>query len=331
MSKLPSFVAIKKAVKKVTAKLFTKNTVTFLLFFILATLFWLMQTIGTKKDITVEIPVKYKGIPQNYVISENLPTEINIIVKDEGKELLDYYWFDRPDSVEINLSGKFQSGGGTINYQVELLRNELYPTMPKSAQIIGFIPEYIQINYDMLAEKTLPVKLHGDYSLAQQYILSDSISIQPSQIIAYGTQSVLDSIDYVNITPFSRLLLTSTTTFTENLEPIPAVRFNVQQVEVSIPVEITTEKNIKISVVPIHFPQGITLRTFPAAVTATFSVGISKFSKIMPQDISVGIDYETLKTVTGNKYPLQITSFNPDIRNLRITPQEVEILLEKND
>lgn len=331
MGKLTFFTAIKKAVEKVTAKLWTKNAVTFLIFFILATLFWLMQAIGTKKDLTIDIPVKYKGIPNNFIIYNDLAPHISVTIKDDGRELLSYYWFGRPDSLVIDLSDKFKPNGGTISFPVKQLRNEIYATLPKSAQISSFIPEFIQINYDQLAEKTLPVQLQGSYSLAPQYILSDSISIIPAKVKVFGAQIVLDSLTHVNAKPFDKPNLTSNTTFSENLEPINTVVFEQEKVDITIPVEITTEKSMEISITPINFPKGITLRTFPATVTATFSIGISKFSNVNAKDIFVSLDYNEIIKKSCIKYPLQVNSTNPDIRNLRISPSEVETLLEKDE
>ena len=115
------------------------------------------------------------------------------------------------------------------------------------------------------------------------------------------------------------------------MEPINTVVFEQEKVDITIPVEITTEKSMEISITPINFPKGITLRTFPATVTATFSVGISKFSNVNAKDIFVSLDYNEVIKKSCIKYPLQVNSTNPDIRNLRISPSEVETLLEKDE
>lgn len=314
-------------IRKVAAKILTRNAVTFLGFFLLSSFFWFILSVNTPNEKTIKVPIKYVGLSDKYMITNELPQNLNILVKDNGKEL-NLYWHKKIDSATVDLTRRFESGR-TINYSTKQLTDDIASQLPKTVKIVSVSPEIIKVEYHKLAQKELPVQLQGDYSLAPLFVLSDSVSIEPAKITVFGAKKTLDSLKCVNVTKFSQLNLTTTTTFSQPLEPIDLVKFSTENVQISIPVEITTEKQVTLPIQVLHCPEEMTLRTFPTSVTATFSIGLSQFNKISEKDIRISIDYKTLSKQTDNKFPLQVRNNNSAIKNLRISPAEVEILLEK--
>jgi len=71
------------------------------------------------------------------------------------------------------------------------------------------------------------------------------------------------------------------------------------------------------------------IRTFPAIVNVTYTVGLSHFNSLVPDDIQVYLDYNDLISGKLNKQRLKIINNTSHISNIRIVPQEVEFILEE--
>ena len=123
--------------------------------------------------------------------------------------------------------------------------------------------------------------------------------------------------------------LNDTNSFICKLKPIQSVRFSVNEINVNLFVEQFTEKKVQIPITAVNCPDNLYIRTFPAVVNATFTVGLSQFNSLFPNEIQVFLDYNDLKLGKHNKQKLKITNNTSYISNIRIAPQEVEFLLEE--
>lgn len=319
---------IKKTTLKVAKFFFTKDTATFLFFLCLAALFWLMYAVGTRREIMVTIPLSYIGIPNDVAVTNAIPQQITYTIKDEGQKLIGYYLGLDFDSLRVDLTNQFD-GSGQVNYNVRPLLNHIQSHLPQSSLIINLKPEVISLNYVALDRKILPVHLSRPIPIAPQCVLLDSITIIPSLIEVYAPKSVLDTVHFVSVEPFHSNPLEKTSTFKKQLQSLPFGRMDVSSVKIVVPVEMSTEKTVDIPIQGVNFPQNLVLRTFPAVVKATFSVGLSRFNSISAKDFQAVVDYKELQRSTSYKVPVQASTLNPNVRNVRYTPAEVEFLLEK--
>ena len=67
---------IKRQGNKVATFLKSRDVVTFLFFFLLAFFMWYMYSIGTQREISRKIPIKYVGIPEDIQLDKPLPEKL---------------------------------------------------------------------------------------------------------------------------------------------------------------------------------------------------------------------------------------------------------------
>ena len=68
----------------------SKDILTFLMFVALSFLFWMMQSLGEDMNTVYRIPIKYTNIPDNTIITCDLPTSVTVHLRDEGAVLMNY-------------------------------------------------------------------------------------------------------------------------------------------------------------------------------------------------------------------------------------------------
>lgn len=320
---------VRAVAKQVARVLFTKDTATFLSFLFLATLFWVMYNVGARRSTTVEFPVRYVGIPGNVLLERDLPASLSVVVKDEGQVLMNYKLLSDNDTLTIDLTGKFV-GGSPLTVDFRAQGAAMRQRLPETSQILSVKPEAASVGFVSLEQKTLPVRLSRQIPLANPYVLLDSVRLKPSAVEVFAPRAVLDTLHFVEALVDGRLeSLSRSATFRFPLEPVAAAKFDVADVEVSVPVEMSTEKSFELSVQGRDFPDGVVLRAFPATVTVVCSVGVSRFEALSESEFAAYVDYADIQKNASYKVPVTVVTDNAHIRAMRYSPTEVEFLLEK--
>ena len=73
-------------------KMWNRQTLVFLFFLVLSSAFWLLQTYNEVYEQEIEVELDVRGLPQNAVLTSDLPGSIKAVVKDRGVTLLGYQY-----------------------------------------------------------------------------------------------------------------------------------------------------------------------------------------------------------------------------------------------
>jgi len=327
MAKKKSINLLTNFLQKLKSFFFTKDILSFLLFLALSSAFWFVHALGKERETTIVVPVRYVGIPINVAVTNSPPSEITLNIKDQGLRLFDYS-NNHITPLTIDLNRVFYQKGEVL-ITPDLLNGRIRRYLKPTTTILDIHPDSILIQYEKLSVKTLPIKLHSKIELANQYMLSNNIQLDPTIVTVFGPKQILDTMKFVNTEYLNLKNLNDTIYYSCNLKPIKLVRFSVKQTKVSIFVEPFTERKVQIPIAAINCPQNMTIRTFPAFVNATYTVGLSQFYALTPTDIQVFLDYNDLKQSKQSKQILKIKNNTTHISNIRIFPSEVEFILEE--
>ena len=66
----------------------------FLFFFFVSAAFWLLQSLNETFDVELKVPLKLENVPSDVVITSDLPSDLNVMVRDKGTVLVSLYlWY----------------------------------------------------------------------------------------------------------------------------------------------------------------------------------------------------------------------------------------------
>jgi len=315
--------------QKLKSFFFSKDILSFLLFLSLAAAFWFVNALGKERETTISIPIRYVGIPPNIAITNKIPSAITITVKDQGLRLFSYSE-QRLTPISFDLSRVYYQKGEILFTSEQISANiKKYPNLMSTTSVLEIQPDSIFIKYEKLSVKTLPVEFVSKIELAPQYMLSNKVELNPSFVMIFGPKKILDSLKSVRTEYVELNDLNEPKQFTVKFKTIKSVRFVNNETKVSLFVEQFTEKNIKIPVKYINCPSNLAVRTFPAVVNLTYNVGLSHFNSLVSNDIEVFLDFNDLKMGNNNRKKLKIKNNSPFVSNVRVSPEEVDFLLEE--
>jgi hypothetical protein len=304
-----------------------KDILSFLLFFAISACFWYVHALGKERERNIIVPIKYTGIPLNLFMINNPPSEISLDIKDQGVRLFEYS--DKNLSpITIDLSRVFYQKG-EILITPDQLKSRVIRYLKPTTTILDIHPDSLLIKYEKLSSKTLPIEFVGKIDLAHQYMFSDKIRLQPNVLTVFGPKSILDTLKIIRAECAVVKNISDTISFRCKLKPSKLTHYSVSETKVTIFVEQFTERKVQIPITILNCPSNLAVRTFPAFVNATYIVGLSQFKTLNPSDIQVYVDFNELKSDQQSKQLLKIINNSIHISNIKISPVEVEFILEQ--
>lgn len=317
---------VSPAIKTYFSKIHWRNTFLFLLFLIVAFIFWMMLFFQNDIEANYKIPVRYSNIPEDVVFEHSLPSQIEIRVSDKGSEIFRYAFLLK-DSIEVDIE-KYRNEH-INNLQgtelKELIRQKLF----KSTTLTAYYPANISLVTSKLQQKTIDVVFDGEISTGRSNLVVAEYHFEPQTVIAYGSQTQLAEIENATTvyTQFNNLKATSQ--FQIKLKPIEGVKFVPDQVEIYIPLMEYTERRFEIPITTRNVPSTMDVKFFPSHTEVSFSVTLEEYKKISQDDFKIELNYNEFHKNENGRVNLELSTSPHTIRNIQLSPSSVEFLLEK--
>lgn len=303
----------------------SRNFLAFLFFLFLSFAFWLFLSLDDEYEKEFAIPVKLRNVPEDVVITTDLPPSIHVTLKDKGSELLRYQYTRLP-VVNVDFRN-YDNHAGHVTISVSDLAKSLTQKLSPTTKLVSFKPDHVEYYYNYGFNVRMPVCLNATIKAESLYGIS-SVKVIPDSVTVYASQEVLDTLTEVNTTPIYASSLNATQTRRVSLAPIRGAKFEPSQVKVHIEVDQVTEKTVSVPIRWVNFPASKVLRTFPSKVKIIFQVGMGLYRKITADDFVLVLRYEDLLKETDGKVALSLKSLPAGVSHVRIVPGEVEFLIE---
>ena len=288
----------------------------------------MLQTLQDTNEYSLTVPVIYNEVPQDITITNKLPDNLKVVVRDKGSLLYYYYRHRKELSLNIDLMEWYRDEGiskipeGTIE---SMIRSKLRPT----TQLLSIQPDTISVFFVRKAKKEVPVILDERISFFPQYMQSGAPEVFPPRVTVYAPQNVLDQISSVKTELLHVDDLKDTVVYSVSIKPIEGVKFSNEKVKVRINVEEFTERSIMVPVTGLNFPSNESLLSFPTEVKISFLVGLSSYAKIDSEDFQVSIDYTELTKSSDKVHKPVLVKFPATAQNIRIYPEKVDCMIER--
>lgn len=297
----------------------------FLFFFFVSCTLWLMMTLNKYYETEIKIPLRVKKIPSDMYAVSTGDEKIILKIRDRGTVLLNYYMQTfLPVTAEYK---EFHKQNGRLTMSTGALKKQINGQLATSTEIISLSPDSI-IYYTQESTKKYPVEISGEISSAIQYEIGD-IKITPDSVWVFGPESATDTMYFVYTEQITKTELRDSLTLDVKLQKKEGVKYNPETVNIKIPVTPYTEKTFEKTINGVGFPSSYTLKAFPSKAKVIFDVNMTKIDSISASDFSIGILYGDIYGNNSDKVKLTLLKHPEGVRNIRIIPNEVEYIIER--
>lgn len=292
---------------------------------VFSTFLWFLNDLNRVQTVNVEIPVRFTGLPYDMVSTNSLPNTMQATVEATGFDLLWRSYTSQKRVVEIPL--RLEKGGAApgktylfnINYYLQDISDEL----GSHVKIKRIFPDTFSIRFEKRFIKRVPVRLASNLQFEKEFNISGDISLVPDSVTISGTKENIAKVDSVFTENLILKGLKKNYSGDLKLESLNGVTYNVENIDVQIPVEQFTEKTISLKISTIGVPANYELNTIPDVVNLKLFVPLSMFNKIKADEYMVAAEFPDPKS-TGNKILLKVVSKPSFVKVISLDPGSVE-------
>jgi hypothetical protein len=302
----------------------------FLFFLVLSSIIWMLIELSKSYVTTVVFEVEYTDLPSGRLVQKKPIPELKVAIKGQGFTLIKYKVKRHKILLNLkNISKTKEDYYILPNKQIPFLNSQF----SNGIEIINIIKDTVFIEMGVSISKKVPVKPNLKIQYKAGYNLVEKLKISPDTVTVSGSKKYIDSITELttnslkldNVFKNIEVELTLLSSFKIN-----QVKMSANKVKISGKVDKFTEGTFRIPVKIINVPEGVHITTFPKEIEAVYQSGLSNFSKIAKNDISVFFDYKQYENDTLITYLTPIIEQKSDyIYALKINPAQLEFLIEK--
>lgn len=300
----------------------------FFLFFVFVSFcFWLLQILNETYQTEFRIPLRLKNVPKEVVMTLDIPSEIRVKVEDRGTILLNYMLGRTFFPATFDFADYADKGTRVVIPASELSK-KIATQLNGTTRILAIRPDTVDFIYTKGTAMKVPVVVNKDVTTGRQYYVSD-VKCQPDSVTVYAPEEALKNVLTAYTQPIELKDITDTVVKHVSLQSTRGIKFVPSSVEVSICVDMYSEKTVEVPVVGFDFPRGKVLRTFPSKVEVTFQVGLAYFKSITANDFLVGVSYVDLQKGSGDKATVVLRGIPEHVSHIRISPASIDYLIEE--
>lgn len=330
MSKLTSFL---KFFKSLRMPVFEARSVGLFCFFVvISTMFWCFLTFNENMQRDIQVEFEITEVPRDVTFIDDVPQTITVTVADRALNMIKYQLF--PRKVSIRFADYTMNNTSTLNLTTQQLRGLVTRVLGSSSRLINMMPATMTLAYTDLPGKKVPIVLDLQVDAGMQYVLNGEVIKQLDSVSVYGDSKTLSEIEQVYTYHVVLNGLTETVERKISIQPIKNVRIEPEYITVMVPIERLIQSKQVLQVEVRNQPDGMKLILFPSLVEVSYLIPQSlymKDRKDVRHKIVAVVDYNDLDTEGGSyKLPVHIESAPAVYRNLQLTQDSVEFILEKH-
>lgn len=307
-----------------------RRIVIFALCLFIATALWFLNALSKDYSTTVSYPVKFVNPPRNMFLTSNPPAKFQLNVNAHGFSLLRHKLSLSSSPIVLDLTTIRQEEDGTSNtitVQTQNLISRFSDQVSSEITITDITPQVLTLIFDSLETKMVSVEANIKKEFKSQFYQKGAITVKPESIQISGPATALDTIQSLKTELTEIKDINTDIERTVRVSHPENTRVSEERITIQIPVERFTEKEISLPIQVKNKPETTSIKLFPSEAKISFLVGMSEYENITAADFKAFVDYneadhdaETLK--------IEIESKPPYIQMLRISPQNVEFLVE---
>lgn len=307
--------------------LWNKQTFIFLFFLALSTTFWVFQTLNETYEEDFVVPLELRNVPNNVVVTTDLPTDVHVSLRDKGSVLLAYRYTRKLRAVTVDFN-TYSNGMGHVTIQGSELSKQVASQLLASTQMISFKPETLEYYYNYGLCKRVPVVVQSNVQTGKMFSLSNILT-DHNTVLVYASKEILDTITAAYTKPYALRNAVDTTRVKLPFSQIRGAKFVPNSINVAFCVDRVVEKTVQVPVQQVNFPASKQLRTFPATVSVTFQVTMGQYRNITSDNFVLVVNYEELLKNKTNVCHLSLKTIPTGVSHVHISPQDVEYIIEE--
>lgn len=300
----------------------------FLLFLLLATLFWSLIKLSKEYISEVEFELAYSDIPKNKLIQNEPDKKVKLTLKTVGFKLLNYEFKKRV--LDYSLTEIERKGGSMYFSETRSNTNYLQAQLSAETVVLNVEPDTLFFDLGVKRSKKVPVVSQMTYQFKTGFNFVGDVTLNPGEISISGPEKVIDTINEIYTFKDELNEISESFEYSVSLEhPNEVIVLSEEAVIVKGEVDKITDGSYTLPFKVINLPRNVIISTYPKEVKVVYQVALKDYNKIPENSFRIQCDYK--QTEDNNlDYLIPILVEKPEIiTNVKIIPNKIEFLIKK--
>lgn len=304
-----------------------RNILTFLIFLVISTIFWLLLALNDEVQHDYQVPLRLENFPKGViVISGNIPA-VNVTVKDKGSALAKFS-FGADPVLKLRYEDFSHPADNSLLLTEAQLNSSLRGIFGSNASIVATRPDSLFLLYTTNPGIPVKVVLDAEVTPLPQYELFGQPRLSQDSVLLYSNLKERLRISQLSTVPISLTQLSDTTSVEVRIDVPDGMRAIPSTITVTFPIEPLVSKTRQIKIETINVPDGTRLITFPATMDVSYLLPKSLYSHTNTPLRAV-VDYHDISSGRST-IPVDIVDAPSYYKSVRPSVHEVEYLIERD-
>ena len=300
----------------------------FLMFLILASIFWVLTKFSREFTSAMTAKVDYKDLPNTATLAKENTDEINFDLTANGFEIL-FYKFKKP-SLEIRVDDYYTEKKDSFSISKSELLRKLSGSFNKYMEVKNLSPDHLNVKLDPIVLKKVLVKAKTDISFKDGFKPINDYIIKPDSITISGPKGKLENIDtvYTEVVSLKNIEKNISESVKIKSPSDDIVAIDPVSVKFQWPVAEFSQGQFTLPIEIVNLPPGMELKLVPERITVSFDVAIDDFGTLSSDSFRVICDYS--KRNKEENFMLPEISKKPEgTVNIMFQPKKVDFFIFK--
>lgn len=300
----------------------------FLLFLLLATLFWFLAKFSKEYTATVSAKLNYTNIPANMLLADDNENEVSFDLFANGFEFL-FFKLKQP-TVDVPVSKYYENGSQSTTIISEDFSRLIQVELNNKNDLHNLSIDTLSIKLNAIITKKVLVKPMVAISFKEGFKQLGAVRTKPDSIMLSGPAKTLDTISFIETIPVNveDAEKEINLTLTINKPTHPEVEYTPKSVVTTIKVGEFTQKRLQVSILLKNVPSGVKIKLIPETINLVFNVSLEKFKSITSEDFTLVCDYSDRNKTENFMVPKLIGQPN-FIHDVELETKKVDYLIFK--
>ncbi len=300
----------------------------FLLFLLLATIFWVLTKFSREFTSTMHAKINYENIPETAALAENNINDISFDLTANGFEIL-FYKFKKP-TIEIQVGKYYTNEKESFTISKNDLLRLVASNFNRNLAVKNLSVEQLEVRLDPIVLKKVRVVAMTDITFKNGFKAVDSIKISPDSVTISGPSGSLKNIKTISADLISlkdvEKNISETVKISKPNNEVLSVKPN--KVEVKLAVAEFSQGQFTLPVEVINLPPDVEIKLVPQAIKISFDVSVNDFANISKENFRVVCDYS--KRNVNENFMLPFLEKKPkNIINVMFEPKKIDFFMFK--
>lgn len=301
-----------------------KNVGIVIVSFLFALILWLYLNLNQSFSLDLSIPVIINS-SKTQALAEEIPNNIDVKIRGKGWDLLNIL-ISQDLVYDLDIS-KMKKDSKIITEQFVNERLKLQTDIT----VVDINPDTIDINFDKVSEKKVPVRNNIVVNLRDGYRIIGDPALDPDSVSIKGASYLLNKIKYIpTVTKVFNNVnsdISGTITLKDTLQNL--LKVEKSSVDFFIKVQLSAEKNYEdIEVKILNVPEDKEVLLIPPKITISIRGGVEELTRISAGEIIPNIEYNSIEVDTlGFVIPELVLPENTNL--MKIEPQKLQYIIKK--